>query len=184
MPFPCFLKSSFGCTRVAVVVFVVVTLERRLCRGLRLCVAVCTDYPLLYRGCHRVSSVSSHSLLPAVETVRLRLALSRVRRADYVCRCYCSACTRCCCVCCCCCCTATTAAVLCAASLAALSASTHGSARRSARSVPTGTTPSSTRPLPRSSDTGSASSPSPSPPWLCLLFFYLCFWEHHPCRIC
>jgi hypothetical protein len=57
---------------------------------------------------------------------------------------------------------ATTAAVLCAASLAALSASTHGSGARCSvpRSVPTGTTPS-TRPLSRSSGTGSASSPPP-----------------------
>jgi hypothetical protein len=59
------------------------------------CVATSANHPLLYRHCHRISSVSSHSLLPAVETVRLRLALSRLRRADCVCRCYyCSACTR------------------------------------------------------------------------------------------
>jgi hypothetical protein len=88
-------------------------------------VAVCTNqHPLLYRHCHRVSSVRLHSLLPAVETVRLQLALSRLRRAErrlaaacapIACRSACS--TRCRCVCCCCCCLqlATTADVLCAA---------------------------------------------------------------------
>jgi hypothetical protein len=113
------------------------------------CVVVCTNHPLPYRHCHRVSSVSSHSLLPAaVETVRLRLALSRLRRTDWRVPLL-PQCVH----------TLPLRAVLllllqlplllCSALLLVLlclSASTHGSARRSAQSVPTSTTPS-TRPL-------------------------------------